>query len=74
MAAGKRILRQVKSYLSPANVETPLDAWCAIVEEGGGNKVTERQGLIDLTGEVDDSSVAASKAFANQELMVIEYI
>ena len=39
-----------------------------------GNKVTERQGLIDLTGEVDDSSVAASKAFANQELMVIEYI
>ena len=37
--AWKGILRQVKSYLSQANVETPFDAWCADIGEGGGNKV-----------------------------------
>ena len=41
VCAWKGILRQVKSYLSQANVETPFDAWCADIGEGGGNKLAE---------------------------------
>ena len=74
VCAWKGILRQVKSYLSQANVETPFDAWCADIGEGGGNKVAERQALINLTGENEDSSIAAVKAFAGFELMVTEYL
>ena len=40
---------------------TPFDAWCAYIGEGGGNKVAERQALIELTGENEDSSIAAVK-------------
>ena len=59
-------------YLSQANVETPFDAWCADIGVGGGNKVAERKNLIQLTGENEDSSIAAIKVFAGFELMVTE--
>ena len=73
VVAWKGILRQVKSYLSAANVETPFDAWCADIGVAGGNKVAERQALIQLTGENEDSSIAAIKVFASFELLVTEY-
>jgi hypothetical protein len=73
VVAWKGILRQVKSNLSQANVKTPFDAWCADIGVAGGNKVTERQALIQLTGENEDSSIAAIKIFASFELMVTEY-
>jgi hypothetical protein len=72
VCAWKGILRQVKSYLSQANVDTPFDTWCADIGVGGGNKVAERQALIQLTGENEDSSIAAIKVFAGFELMVTE--
>ena len=40
--AWKGILRQIKSYLSAGNVETPFNLWCADVGDDGGNKVAER--------------------------------
>ena len=72
VCAWKGILRQVKSYLSQANVGTPFDAWCANIGVDGGNKVAERQALIQLTGDNEDSSIAAIKVFAGFELMVTE--
>jgi hypothetical protein len=72
--AWKGILRQIKSYLSAGNVETPFDLWCADVGENGGNKVAEREALINLFGEEDASSVAGLKLLASNELLVVEYL
>ena len=59
--AGKGSLRQIKSYLSAGNVETPFDLWCADVGDDGRNKVAEREALINPFGEEDASSVAGLK-------------
>ena len=72
--AWKGILRQIRSYLSAGNVETPFDLWCADVGENGGNKVAEREALINLFGEEDASSVAGLKLLASNELLVVEYL
>ena len=40
----RKILQYLKSYLSNANLESPLDLWAR--DEEGGDRIRERQALI----------------------------
>ena len=58
----RKVLQYLKSYLSNANLESPLDLWAR--DEEGGDRIREREALIAFAEDNDDSSVSSLKKVA----------
>ena len=62
----------MKSYLSNANLESPLDLWAR--DEEGGDRIRERQALIAFAEDNDDSSVSSMKKIAGGLHAMTDYL